>query len=115
MGLSILVHQGELEPHTYRTPDNKMNVDYIVCSFKFKSSLHIGSEAQVAIHGKNALKIISEQGNVELMTTFDLSGTGRNPAPTSNGGFVMENLNEKNVGEYCSWLGLGLIPLRYCM
>ncbi|XP_031572888.1 uncharacterized protein LOC116306897, partial [Actinia tenebrosa] len=95
--LSILVHQGVLDHRTYRTPNNQMKVTYIVCSFTFKSSLHIGSGARVLIFGTNALKIASERGNIELMTTFDLSGTGK-PGPRSLGAFVMKSLNGMNVG-----------------
>lgn len=96
--LSILVHQGIFEHKSYRTPDDKMKLNYSVCSFTFKSSLHIGSGAKVSVFGKHSLKIVSERGNVELMTSFDLSGTSSKPGLL--GAFVMKNLNEKSVGEY---------------
>lgn len=77
----------------FSTPDNRMIIDYTVCTFEFNSSVYLEAGATINIRGLYSLKIVSKNGDVQIMTDLTLKDD-------KLGGFVLKSLQGRNEGEW---------------
>ena len=66
--------KGNLKNERFTSASISKPLDYKVCEINYTHSIFLGKNVKVLFSGKNALKLTSSFGNIEVQTPLDISG-----------------------------------------